>query len=132
MVILPSNDNFCGNSRHHLVSFEIGFVEHTRFRGECMEILLSNEAMDWFRNEMEVEDGDYIRFYARYGGSSPFHEGFSLGMNREIPHEMGVHVIVEGVHFYIEKADAWFFNEHHLIVQVDKNLDELSYSYKKA
>lgn len=104
---------------------------HTRFWGEFMEILLSNEAMEWFRSEMEIEKGDYIRFYARYGGSSPFHEGFSLGMNREQPHEMGVHVVVEGVHFYIEKADAWFFNEHNLIVNVDKGLEELSYTYEK-
>lgn len=96
-----------------------------------MEIILSNEAMDWFRNEMEIENGDYIRFYARYGGSSPFHEGFSLGMNREQPHDMGINAVVEDVHFYIEKADEWFFNEHNLVVNVDKGLDELSYTYEK-
>ncbi|MGE7023333.1 hypothetical protein [Solibacillus cecembensis] len=96
-----------------------------------MEIILSNEAIEWFHNEMEIENGDFIRFYARYGGSSPFHEGFSLGMNREQPHDMGVNVVVEDVHFYIEKADEWFFNEHNLIVNVDNSLDELSYTYEK-
>lgn len=48
-----------------------------------MEIRLSEKALTWFKQEMEVEKGDFIRFYARYGGSSPFHEGFSLGMTRE-------------------------------------------------
>ena len=73
-----------------------------------MEIKLSKEALHWFRQEMEVESGDYIRFYARYGGSSPFHEGFSLGMNREQPHEVGVETVIEDIHFYIEKSDEWY------------------------
>ena len=97
-----------------------------------MNIIITNEAFQWFKKEMEVKNGDYIRFYARYGGSSPFHEGFSLGMNREIPHEIGVETKVEGIHFYIEKADEWFFNEHDLYVTVNNQLDELAYEYKQA
>lgn len=97
-----------------------------------MKILIANEAYEWFKKEMEVESGDYIRFYARYGGSSPFHEGFSLGMNRELPHEIGVETEREGIHFYIEKTDEWFFNDHDLHVSVDSSLDELKYEYKPA
>lgn len=96
-----------------------------------MHIKLSKQAIEWFRHEMEVENGDYIRFYARYGGSSSFHEGFSLGMNREQPHEIGIETVVDDIHFFIEKSDEWFFNEHHLIVNVDETTDELSYSYEK-
>lgn len=94
-----------------------------------MKILITNEAMNWFREEMEVQAGDFIRFYARYGGSSIFHEGFSLGMNREEPHEIGVESVVDDIHFYIEKSDEWFFNEHDLQVSVDKELVELTYHY---
>ena len=97
-----------------------------------MKIVITDEAFKWFKEQMEVEPGDYVRFYARYGGSSPFHEGFSLGMNRETPHEMGVETIVDQVHFYIEKADEWFFNEHDLHVFVNQTLDELAYDYKLA
>ncbi|MGN7479671.1 HesB/YadR/YfhF family protein [Solibacillus silvestris] len=96
-----------------------------------MEIKLSEKAINWFKGEMEVENGDYIRFYARYGGSSPFHEGFSLGMTREQPHEIGIEAVIEDVHFFIEKSDEWFFNDHDLIVDVDQSNDELSYSYEK-
>ena len=95
-----------------------------------MEIRLSEKALTWFKQEMEVEKGDFIRFYARYGGSSPFHEGFSLGMTREQPHEIGIETVVEDIHFYIEKSDEWFFNEHHLVVDVDNSSDELRYSYE--
>lgn len=96
-----------------------------------MEIKLSNEAIKWFKDEMEVQTGDWIRFYARYGGASPFHEGFSLGMNREQPHEVGIETIIDDIHFFIEKADEWFFNDHNLIVNVDQASDGLNYSYEK-
>ena len=97
-----------------------------------MNIIVSKEALQWFKEEMEVNRGDYIRFYARYGGSSPFHEGFSLGMNRETPIEIGVETEIDSIHFYIEKADEWFFNEHDLYVTLNKQLDELSYEYKRT
>ena len=97
-----------------------------------MKIVITNEAFKWFKEEMDVEPGNYVRFYARYGGSSPFHEAFSLGMNRETPHEIGVETIVDDVHFYIEKADEWFFNGHDLHVSVNSTLDELAYDFKLA
>lgn len=96
-----------------------------------MKIHISDEALQWFKEEMEVKENDYIRFYARYGGSSPFHEAFSLGMNREVPHDIGVESVKDGIHFYIEKDDLWFFNEHDLYVNVNKAADELIYDYKK-
>ncbi len=96
-----------------------------------MKIIIKDEALKWFYDEMEAMPGDYIRFYARYGGSSPFHEAFSLGMNREQPHEIGVKSEIEGITFFIEHSDLWFFEEHSLIVSVDAKLDELAYSYEK-
>lgn len=97
-----------------------------------MKIFIAEDAFEWFTKEMEAVSGDYIRFYARYGGSSPFHEGFSLGMTREHPHEIGVATEREGIHFYIEKADEWFFNGHDLHVSMNKESDELHYEYKPA
>lgn len=96
-----------------------------------MKIIISEEALSWFKNEMEVEEGDSIRFFARYGGSSPFHEAFSLGMNREEPHDIGVETVIDGIHFYIEKDDEWFFNNHDLYVSVNLDTDELLYQYQK-
>lgn len=80
---------------------------------------------------MEVEKGESIRFFARYGGSSPLHEGFSLGVTKENPDEIAIETKKEGVRYYIESRDEWFFDGHDLIVDVDPKLQELSYSYKK-
>lgn len=95
-----------------------------------MKIALTDEALQWFKHEMEVEPGDTIRFYARYGGSSPFHEGFSLGMTREEPIAIGAEAVIDGVTYYIDEKDLWFFNDHNLHVDVDPSLDELQYEYR--
>ena len=99
--------------------------------GNRVEIVIQDSALNWFKKEMDVETGDAIRFYARYGGSSPFHEAFSLGMTREQPHDQGLTKEIDGILFYIEKDDLWFFNEHSLIVSVNESLDELHYEYEK-
>ena len=96
-----------------------------------MNIVLTDDAQQWFKQEMEVESGDTIRFYARYGGSSPFHEGFSLGMTREEPIKIGVKTVIDEVTYYIDEKDLWFFNDHSLYVDVDVTNDELKYEYKK-
>lgn len=96
-----------------------------------MNIKITEEAFSWFKEEMEASAGDTIRFYARYGGTSPFHEGFSLGMNRETPQDIGIQQEIGGICFYVEKDDLWFFNEHDLIVDVNRNTDEVQYSYSK-
>lgn len=96
-----------------------------------MNIIVTDEAKQWFHDEMDIENGDYIRFYARYGGSSPFHEGFSLGMTRDEPVEIGTETVVDGATYFIEERDLWFFNDHNLRISVDPKLDELHYEYQK-
>ncbi|WP_397538706.1 HesB/YadR/YfhF family protein [Rummeliibacillus pycnus] len=95
-----------------------------------MNIVITNQALQWFSDEMEVQAGDTIRFYVRYGGSNPFHEGFSLGMSKDEPMNPTVIAKHEGVTFFIEEDDVWFFNNHDLYVDFDQELDELSYDYK--
>lgn len=97
-----------------------------------MKIVLSNDALSWFKHEMETTAGDAIRFFARYGGTSQLHEGFSLGVTKEQPDEAEVTVTHEEVLFYIESRDIWYFLEHDLLVDVDTSIEELTYSYEKA
>jgi len=96
-----------------------------------MEIFLSEEALKWFKEEMETQPGEYIRFYARYGGSSALHDGFSLGVTKEEPMEHSIELVVDDIHFYIESRDEWYFDGHNLHVNVDPKLKELTYTYLK-
>ena len=97
-----------------------------------MKIVVAKEALTWFKEEMEVIPGDAIRFFARYGGASPLHEGFSLGVTKEEPDEVSIQVKHDDALYYIESRDLWFFVEHDLHVNIDPNLNELVYAYKKS
>lgn len=95
-----------------------------------MNIVITDQALNYFFDEMGMKTGDAMRFYARYGGSNPFHEGFSLGMSKDDPLNPSVVFEDNGVTFFIEESDLWFFNDHDLIVDFDENMDELKFEYK--
>ena len=97
-----------------------------------MKIFISSSAMSWFHKEMEAVKGDTIRFYARYGGSSPFQEAFSLGVTKDTAFEPSVTYKEQDILFFIEERDEWYFDGHDLYVELDSTRDELSYAYKKA
>ena len=42
-----------------------------------------------------------------------------------------IEIEVEGINFYIEKSDAWFFIDSDLIVTLDEKLKEPKYNYVK-
>lgn len=96
-----------------------------------MNISFSDEALQWFKDEMHIEQGDFVRFYVRYGGSSPLHESFSLGVNKEEPIDIGAKTEVDGTTFFVEENDLWFFSDHDLFVNFNEKLEEPSYEYKK-
>lgn len=96
-----------------------------------MEIKMSQEAIAWYKNEMYLKDGDFIRFFARYGGSTPLQQGFSLGISADQPIHAGVKFVTDGITFYIEEDDLWFFDDHNLVVKYNPKLDEPEYHYEK-
>ncbi|ANU23412.1 HesB/YadR/YfhF family protein [Planococcus donghaensis] len=96
-----------------------------------MQINISNDALDWFKKEMEVTSGEAVRFFVRYGGSSKLQPGFSLGVTKDQPYEIEAKVEEDHVTYFIEKSDAWYFDGHNLDVSVNDDLHELDYSYTK-
>ena len=58
------------------------------------------------------------------------HEGFSTGMSR---HDQPVHPlvdqVVDGVHYYIEESENWFFEGLDVQVDYDKSIDGPVYYY---
>jgi uncharacterized protein YneR len=96
-----------------------------------MNIHISKDALEWFKEEMLVNEGEYVRFYVRYGGSSPLHDSFSLGVTKEEPIEAGELIEVDGRLFFVEERDLWYFDGHDLHVAFNKELEEPLYEYKK-
>ncbi|ULT55880.1 HesB/YadR/YfhF family protein [Neobacillus drentensis] len=95
-----------------------------------MKIDLSNTAIHWFKEEVDLKNGDKVRFYVKIYGSSPVQEGFSLAFTVDNePIDIAVKTEKEGLTFFIEGADLWFFNGHDLHVDYNKEIDELEFSY---
>ncbi|MGG3798382.1 HesB/YadR/YfhF family protein [Metabacillus fastidiosus] len=96
-----------------------------------MNIMISEEALKWFKEEVGVEKGDTIKFFVRYGGSSPVQQNFSLSFTTTIPDNIAAKKEIDGILFFIEDNDLWFFNEYDLHVKYSKILNEIEYEYKQ-
>jgi len=98
-----------------------------------MEIKMSDTALNWFKEEVGLKAGDKIKFYTKIYGSSPVQENFSLGFTVDNePLDIGVQTEKDGITFYVESADLWYFNGHDLHVEYNAKIDEVEYQYKKA
>lgn len=96
-----------------------------------MNIYISDKAAAWYQEEMLLKEGDYVRFFARYGGCSTVQQGFSLGVSNESPYDMGVSTTKNGVHYYIEEKDLWYFDQNDLHVEYNEKAAEPEFVYKK-
>ena len=97
-----------------------------------MKMDISNEAAKWLKQEMNLQKGDYVNFHARYGGKSPLHQGFSLGISDHKPHtEISAEIEKEGITFYVSEGDLWFFDGHDFHVNLNGRTGELEFKYIK-
>ena len=98
-----------------------------------MKIEISDKALQWFQDEVGLEQGDSVRFFTQIYGSSPIQEGYALAFT--IDHDTSdavVPTVSDGITFFINDADLWFFKGHDLYVEYNEALDEVEYDYKKG
>jgi uncharacterized protein YneR len=98
-----------------------------------MTIRISSSALIWFKEEVGMTTGDKVKFYPQIYGSSPVQGSFAIGFSVDnTPIDMVVKTEIEGLTFYIESTDLWFFDEHDLQVDYNEKRDELEFSYTKS
>ncbi|WP_462408618.1 HesB/YadR/YfhF family protein [Neobacillus sp. Marseille-QA0830] len=97
-----------------------------------MEIVISEQAFKWFKDDVGLKSGDKVRFYVKIYGSSPVQEGYTLAFTKEDPLDIAVSIEQDGVLFFIEESDLWYFDGHDLHVNYHELEDELEYNYIKA
>jgi uncharacterized protein YneR len=95
-----------------------------------MKIMIKPKALEWYKEELDLKQGDFVRFFARYGGCSTVQKGFSLGINKESPLSPGVQTVIDGITFFIEENDMWYFDHHNLIVDFDERINEPVFLYE--
>lgn len=95
-----------------------------------MELTITLDALAWFKQEMNIKPEDSIRFFVRYGGCGGIQQGFSLGMAFDHPQEPSIELKIDGVTFYIEESDMWYFDKDQLIVDFDSENEDLLFRYQ--
>ncbi|EUJ19822.1 HesB/YadR/YfhF family protein [Listeria aquatica] len=97
-----------------------------------MEIKVTEKARDWFKDEFDTSGENGIRLFAKYGGSnSSLHPGFSIGVAAEPPVEAVVTVNEDGLLFFIEDHDFWYFKDHDWAIDYDPKTEEVKFSHRE-
>src|SRR3954451_16422485 len=105
-------------------------MDYTKELG-FMKISINDEAVKWYQDEMELKAGDFVRYYARYGGSTAVQQGFSIGISTEEPIDMGTQTIKNEITFYVEEKDLWYFDNHDLLIEFNSKMGEPEFHFEK-
>lgn len=96
-----------------------------------MKLAVTEKAIEWFKKELVVDNGMGVRFYGKVYGKTQVHEGFSVGMAVDVPSQPVVEETIDGLLFFIDETDEWFFKGYDLVVDYDEKLDEPKYVFEK-
>ena len=94
-----------------------------------MKLTITPKAQEWFKREIELGDNQGIKFYGKVYGKTQVHDGFSVGMSVDIPENPLIEEDVNGMTFFVEEADEWFFKGYDLVVDYDTELNEPKYEF---
>lgn len=95
-----------------------------------MKLLITEAAATWYETELEMNKNSYLRFFVRYGGVGNV-PGFSLAIKQDEPHQPHATVQLNGITYYVEESDAWYFEDKDLVVDFDDKRNEPVFIYKK-
>ncbi|KKI91886.1 hypothetical protein WQ54_12205 [Bacillus sp. SA1-12] len=94
-----------------------------------MEMIIDDKAANWYIEELQLQKGDMVQFFVRYGGCSNVQKGFSLGVAKQQPEEIGASAELNGITFFVENRDLWYFDNHNLRVELDEEGNEPTFTY---
>lgn len=91
-----------------------------------MKIHITQPAVNFLKGEMKLKNGDALKIYVRYGGFGGIHPGFSLGIQGQNKSNGNtVEKEIEGIHFFVDNDDLWYFEEKDLYIKYSRNRDEI-------
>ncbi|MCM2533784.1 hypothetical protein NDK43_17050 [Neobacillus pocheonensis] len=96
-----------------------------------MMISIDEKAFTWFKKEFVFDKSFSIRMFPQYAGFGQENKGFSLAFAAETPTNAGFIKEVNGITFYVEGNDVWFFEETETYLSADDLFDELQINYKE-
>lgn len=94
-----------------------------------MKIVITDTALAWFKKEVELQPGTGICFFGKIYGNTQVHDGFSVGMSVDRPENPLFEETVDGILFFAEESDDWFFKGVEMTVDYDEKLNEPKYLF---
>ncbi|BBH20693.1 hypothetical protein Back11_20380 [Paenibacillus baekrokdamisoli] len=90
-----------------------------------MSIHVEQSAARWYKREMSLVEGDYLRIFVRLGGSGSVQPGYSLGIMKDSPRKPAFEQVVEGIIFYLEEDNLWYLENKDLRIRFDEQQDDI-------
>ncbi|PLS03037.1 HesB/YadR/YfhF family protein [Neobacillus cucumis] len=97
-----------------------------------MFISIDEKAASWFTKEFEVIKPISIRLFPQYAGFGEKNKGFSLAFSAEQPANASYTQEMNGITFYVEGNDIWFFEDIETYLSFDEGIAEIQITYKEA
>lgn len=95
-----------------------------------MHISIDEKAASWFTKEFEITKPFSIRMFPQYAGFGQKHKGYSLAFSAETPANIGFTKEIDGITFFVEGNDVWFFEDTETLLSTDLLQNELLISFK--
>lgn len=96
-----------------------------------MKLEISPSIHEWFIKEMGANQGESIRIFGKYGGETMVHKGFSTGIEFAKPVNPSVELEIDGITYFIEESDDWFFGQYDLSIDTnEEQYGEPKYIYE--
>ncbi|RHW34163.1 hypothetical protein D1B31_19895 [Neobacillus notoginsengisoli] len=96
-----------------------------------MFLSLDEKAIHWFSKEFEINAPFSIRLFPQYAGFGQKHKGYSLAFSAETPVNASFTQEMNGLIFFIEENDRWFFEDTKTYLFFDEVLKELAVRYEE-
>jgi uncharacterized protein YneR len=94
-----------------------------------MLISIDEKAAKWFTNEFEINT---VRMFPRYSGFGEKNKGFSLAFSAEAPSNVGFMKEINGINFYVEGNDVWFFEDTETCLSFNDEINEIQITFKET
>ncbi|MGX7196669.1 HesB/YadR/YfhF family protein [Enterococcus olivae] len=97
-----------------------------------MKVTVTAKALDWFKQEVKIQPEMGIRFFGKIYGNTQVHDGFSVGMSVDRPENPLFKEEIDGILFFAEESDDWFFKGLEMVVDYDEKLNEPKYLFSEV
>lgn len=94
-----------------------------------MQITITEPAHNWFVEEYDLEEGDAIRFLGKLYGKTEVHDNYSVGTQVAQPQEPLAQTKMNGITYFAEQYDEWFFSGYDFIIDYEKNTNDIIYRF---